>query len=211
MSKGYKKNYRQIWIDHYGEIPIDEEGRTYDIHHKDGNKSNNDIKNLIALSIKDHFDIHFKQGDTEACKAISLRIENYNFLNFKHSEKTKNKIRESHLSKKEHHWSKRPDVRFKISESNKGEKNVNYKKYDHLHHNYGKKWKLTEAQAENRRGHNNGSSKKIYQYSKDYELIKIWSTLKEAAIHYNVSSSSICSSIKRNHKTKGYIWSYSPL
>ena len=34
--------YRKIYEQHHGPIPIDESGRTYDIHHIDGNHFNND-------------------------------------------------------------------------------------------------------------------------------------------------------------------------
>ena len=34
--------HRSIYKKHYGSIPIDDEGRTFDVHHKDGKRSNND-------------------------------------------------------------------------------------------------------------------------------------------------------------------------
>lgn len=45
-------NHRKIWKDHYDEIPLDEDGRSYEIHHKDKNPQNNNIDNLICVSIK---------------------------------------------------------------------------------------------------------------------------------------------------------------
>ena len=211
MSKGYKENYRKIWEKHFGKIPVDENGRSYDIHHLDGNKSNNNVENLIAVSIKDHFDIHFKQGDFNACNAISLRMTNTNFKHYRHSEETKRKIKQSLSSKGQNHSSKKHEVRAKISQSLKGKNNNNYEKYGALHHNFGKKWKLTEEQANNRRGHNNKSSKKIYQYSENLILIKEWSTIKEAATYYNIHSSSIINAIKRSNKCRGFIWRYTTL
>lgn len=68
-------NYRQIWKEHHGEIPRDELGRSYEIHHVDGNRNNNDIENLICISIEDHYNIHFGQGDFYACAAIKRRME----------------------------------------------------------------------------------------------------------------------------------------
>ena len=58
-SKICKVNYRKIYEDHYGQIPLDEEGRSYDIHHIDGNHNNNDISNLKAVTIQEHYDIHY--------------------------------------------------------------------------------------------------------------------------------------------------------
>lgn len=67
--------YRKVWIDHNGPISLDEEGRTYEIHHIDGDRRNNDPSNLIALSIKDHYDIHYKQGDWGACHRIAIKMK----------------------------------------------------------------------------------------------------------------------------------------
>ena len=65
---------RKIWIKHHGEIPVDANGRKYDIHHIDGDHTNNDISNLIALSIDDHYKVHLEQHDYRACHAIGLRM-----------------------------------------------------------------------------------------------------------------------------------------
>lgn len=63
--------YRKIYENHVGSIPKDESGRTYDIHHVDGNRENNDPINLIAVSILEHYDIHQTQGDHgNNCKSI---------------------------------------------------------------------------------------------------------------------------------------------
>lgn len=54
-------NYRKIWENHNGKIPFDERGVTYDIHHLDGNRKNNNIDNLVCVSVEDHYKIHLKQ------------------------------------------------------------------------------------------------------------------------------------------------------
>lgn len=66
--------YRKIYEENYGTIPIDDDGRTYEIHHIDGNRKNNDPANLKAVSIQEHYDIHYKQGDWAACLRISNRM-----------------------------------------------------------------------------------------------------------------------------------------
>lgn len=64
-------NYRKIYEDHFGPIPKDNNGRSYEIHHIDGNRNNNSPDNLIALSIEDHYNVHYEQGDWIACSYIA--------------------------------------------------------------------------------------------------------------------------------------------
>ena len=68
------KEYRKIYEIHHGPILKDELGRTYEIHHIDGNHSNNCPDNLKSIPIQEHYDIHFAQKDYLACWMISLRL-----------------------------------------------------------------------------------------------------------------------------------------
>lgn len=68
-------NYRKIYLNHHGVVPLDEEGRKYDILHIDGNHSNNDPANLKAVTLQEHYDIHYSQGDFGACRAIAMRLK----------------------------------------------------------------------------------------------------------------------------------------
>lgn len=76
MKNNYRRssNQRSIYEKHYGPIPVDSDGRTYEIHHIDGNHDNNSPENLKAVTIQEHYDIHFKQEDHMACYLISLRM-----------------------------------------------------------------------------------------------------------------------------------------
>lgn len=65
------KHYRKIYENHNGPIPSDELGRTFEIHHIDGVRSNNEPSNLIALSIQEHYDLHYSQGDWIASSYIA--------------------------------------------------------------------------------------------------------------------------------------------
>jgi len=67
-------NYRQIWIKHNGPIPYDSDGRRYEIHHINGDHSDNRIENLTCISIMEHLFIHAKQGDKGAVSAILKRL-----------------------------------------------------------------------------------------------------------------------------------------
>lgn len=71
------KDYRAIWVKHYGPIPFDNEGRTYEIHHINGDNTDNRIENLMCVSAEDHFKIHESQGDIMACYAILRRMKNW--------------------------------------------------------------------------------------------------------------------------------------
>jgi hypothetical protein len=59
--------YRKIYESHYGPIPREENGRSFEIHHLDGNHSNNYPTNLKAVSLDEHYAIHYQQGDWSAC------------------------------------------------------------------------------------------------------------------------------------------------
>lgn len=69
------KNYRKIWEEHYGPIPFDANGRRCEIHHIDGNRKNNSIDNLMLVTIQEHYDIHYSQGDWAACQSILTRMK----------------------------------------------------------------------------------------------------------------------------------------
>lgn len=66
--------YRRIWINENGPIPVDENGQSYEIHHINGNRSDNELSNLICVSIREHFNIHLEQGDAAACASILQRM-----------------------------------------------------------------------------------------------------------------------------------------
>lgn len=65
-----ENKYRKIWIENFGPIPKDEYGKTYHIHHIDGNRENNELTNLKCVSIMEHFNIHYNQKDWGACAMI---------------------------------------------------------------------------------------------------------------------------------------------
>jgi hypothetical protein len=66
--------HRQIYEQHYGPIPREENGRTYDVHHIDGNHSNNEPSNLKAVPLAEHYAIHESQGDVRACLIMAQRM-----------------------------------------------------------------------------------------------------------------------------------------
>ena len=93
-------NYRAIYESHYGPIPIEENGRTYHIHHINGNHSNNDPTNLKAVTIQDHYDIHYSQGDWVACHRLAAIMK---YTPNEISELAKKNVREQ-LKNGKHPW-----------------------------------------------------------------------------------------------------------
>ena len=63
------KHHRKIYNQHFGPIP-----KGMDIHHIDGNHGNNDPNNLKAVTIREHYDIHYSQGDYGAAYMVSKRL-----------------------------------------------------------------------------------------------------------------------------------------
>jgi hypothetical protein len=67
MSKDYRKLYERY---HQSSL-LD----GVDIHHIDGDHSNNDPKNLQAVTLEEHYNIHKSQDDFYACFMIAQRMK----------------------------------------------------------------------------------------------------------------------------------------
>jgi hypothetical protein len=89
-----------IWKKEFGEVPKDSLGRSYDIHHIDGNKDNNNINNLKAVSLEEHWKIHFDRGEFAAANLIADRFNKKYYFGWKHSEEVRKKISEVKKGKK---------------------------------------------------------------------------------------------------------------
>jgi hypothetical protein len=70
-----KSAYRKIYEAHHGPIPKDDQGRSYEIHHIDGNHNNNNIHNLKLVTIEEHYAIHKAQGDYVSAFMIAQRMK----------------------------------------------------------------------------------------------------------------------------------------
>ena len=98
-------NYRKIYENNYGPIPREEDGRPYDVHHKDGNYKNNDPTNLTAIPIQEHYDIHYARGDWRGCNLIGIRMGITPELRSELSTKSAN----ARVANGTHHFLKRAD------------------------------------------------------------------------------------------------------
>lgn len=97
INMGRYNNHRWVWEKNNGNIPLDENGQSYEIHHIDRNPKNNNIENLMCVSMEEHSKIHFDAGEYAAAYAILKRMKGIskNFSGWKHSTETKKKISES--------------------------------------------------------------------------------------------------------------------
>ena len=113
-------NYRQIWQQTNGPIPVDQHGRSYEIHHLDGNRSNNELSNLTCISIEEHYRIHERQGDGAACHAIRVRMHNDAQTGWKHSQEAREKMSKAKLgTTRQPHTD---ETKEKMSKAKKGKK-----------------------------------------------------------------------------------------
>jgi hypothetical protein len=108
------KNYRKIWEMHNGPIPTDEKGRRYEIHHIDGDRSNNDISNLKCVTIEEHLSIHLSQNDLVEAALIAKRMRKFQTM--------KSLIEQARAEKKFtlQDEAKFYDIHIEATESNKG-------------------------------------------------------------------------------------------
>lgn len=209
MPKRNSSSYRSIWENHYGKIPKDENGKSYDIHHIDGNPNNNDISNLKAVSIKEHYEIHKSQGDWRAAQMLSIRLklskDELDFIAFKMAESKKGKKRNPEIIQ-----------RMSIIFSGKGnpmfgkkhsEKTIDLIKQNRTGKGLGpKSW--VKGNFKPMYGQDNGASKKISQYDLDGNFIKEYITMREAQINSNANNiSKVCRGLIKS--SGGYIWRYS--
>lgn len=104
-----KVNYRKIYEDHYGAIPTDELGRSFDVHHIDGNSHNNSPDNLIAVSRQEHYQIHYDQGDFGAAQKIAFRLDMSREEEFEYLSDLASKINQQRLKDGTHNLSRRSD------------------------------------------------------------------------------------------------------
>ena len=92
--------HRKIYEKYYGPIPKDSDGRSFEVHHIDGNHFNNDPDNLKLVTIQEHYDIHYSQGDWAACLIMSYRMNTPPAVKSELSKKCQRQL----VDAGKHHW-----------------------------------------------------------------------------------------------------------
>lgn len=142
------------------------------------------LSKITKERMNNYSDEELKMIGKKISKALSG--ENNGFYGKHHTEETKKKMRDNHANLKgENH----PMFNYHHSDSTK------------------KKW------SEQRKGKNlysnNPNAKAVIQYDKNMNLLKIFTSIKEAAESIGVTSQTITGCCKgRLHTAGGYIWKY---
>lgn len=113
-------NYRKIWIQANGPIPLDDQGRSYEIHHIDGDRKNNRLENLQCLSIEAHYELHYSKGEYFAATLIAKRLGKFMEKPTKYNitPEHREKIRQAKLGDK--NPMKNPQVAKKVADALRG-------------------------------------------------------------------------------------------
>jgi hypothetical protein len=69
------RNYRKIYESYYGPIGKDADGRSLEVHHINGDHSDNRIENLKLVTIEEHYAVHKAQGDYVSAFMIAQRMK----------------------------------------------------------------------------------------------------------------------------------------
>jgi hypothetical protein len=216
--------YQKIWKTYYGEIPKDEYGRIYEIHHIDGDRHNNHISNLLCVSIKEHYNIHYKQEDWMACHLIADRMK----IGLEERLQINKKIGESKVGKRRHDITgennpmKNPTIAKKVGNKLKGTKRPDFSLYSKNKDNsgnnngmWGKKHsqksiqKQREAKLGKYVGENNPAARSVIQLDINNNVIAEYKTIKAAYNLLGINAGQIGQVCRGNGKTAGgYKWKY---
>jgi hypothetical protein len=207
-------NYRKIWENANGPIPKDELGRSYEIHHIDKNRKNNDISNLMCVSIEEHYKIHLNQKDYAAACMVAERLDlqkqkldtlyRLNSTTYKkghtpwnkgktgvYTEEQLNRIRET-TREKTKGVKKTKEHAEKVAAANRGKKRSEETRKKMSDAKKGKKTKTPLEETKRKIANSQPKSKKII-HIKDGLL---FNTMKEAQKYYSVGYKVIVRLIK---------------
>lgn len=89
--------HRAVWRYYNGEIP-----KRYHVHHKDGDKANNEINNLELIRIEEHLSKHYKENwkNPEFRKKVKENLDNIRPLTKKWHKSKEGRKWHSEIAKK---------------------------------------------------------------------------------------------------------------
>ena len=152
-NKTHRQNLRNYWRQWFPEWDIPLGFHVHHIKPKALFKDPNDLainhpSNLIALHPDDHYSIHKCRGDNYIKQGSILKLKNY-----KHSEKTKRKIGESHKGSK-----RTAETKARMSKAQSGKNNPMYGKK----HSLEKRKEISDKQKGRYTGNDNSMFKGYY-------------------------------------------------
>lgn len=65
-----KRLHREVWKYHRGEIP-----KGFHVHHKDGDRSNNQIENLLLVEKSEHLSMHMTPEKKERSRKSNIQSD----------------------------------------------------------------------------------------------------------------------------------------
>lgn len=185
--KGIKKNYRVhrlVYKAFVGEIPNDKV-----IDHIDGNKTNNYVGNLRCVSVSENCQNENTKYNRSK-SIIQLDVNTHEIINeFSNMTDAAISLGKSYI----------PCLSTHIGECCNGKR----------HSAFGFCWQYKEDWLNGINNIKSLRTQKVVQYDLNYNYIREFATIKEAAIFNNIKSSGICSCLLNKSKTyKNYIWKY---
>jgi hypothetical protein len=119
--------HRRIYREHYGPIPREPSGKSYHIHHIDGDHTNNDPKNLVALTAREHFDRHYAQGDYQA----ALRLAENIHLTYNEQSELATLANHKRIAEGRHNWARNGESQRGVQEQLIAEGRHNFARMQH--------------------------------------------------------------------------------
>lgn len=199
--------HRILWDAFYGNLPkwnpnLPGNDRM-EINHKDENPSNNNIENLELISCTQN--LNYGSHNKKMVKSLSKIVYQYTL------DGKLVKIWQSAQECHRHGFVNGAISRCCRNKYNRfGKEGRMHKGFLWSYHPLTKKQCIDSANYTINR-HKKVAPKKVYQYTKDYVLVKVWNSVFECGKN-GYTQQHVCNCCNQKEKFhKGFIWSYKPL
>ena len=154
-----------------------------------------------------------KLDTTNINKGYNLTKGGEGFYGFHHSEETKKKISKSTSGKNHHLYGKHrsEEIRYILSEAHKGHflSEETKVKISEAHKGKHMPKEVRQKISESVTRVKQNKAKKVSQYDKEGNLIKVWDNIKQVQEELQVTYSAINACCRGKHKTScGFVWKY---